>query len=539
VAKHTRTGVLQWIHQLVEDPRARNMTDQELLDRIHRAQDEAAFQSLVRRHGSMVLEVCRSVLSNEADADDAFQATFFVLAQKVAAIRKQTSVGSWLYGVAWRTALNARKASVTRARHERRRPSREATDTAGDLAWLEVQQVLYDEVSQISACYRSPLVLCYLEGNSQDEAARLLGVSKDTVKKRLERGRALLRVRLARRGLGPAAVLLAAAWPLATSAGPAPQLLSATVKLVGVVAVGPGAAQGLVSPKVAALAEAVLKMIARTKLKVATVAVLTLALTGFGTGMLVYHTLGCAQPVRASGVERSVKPEKPPVHATENAPEAFAVTSSGTEDKKLTSLNLQPASNHKRSDNLGSGRAGNDLSSLPGGRQTFAGVRFTIEDGFIQLGSRRQKERKPDKVEGIRVGRAFVKLHLLHATLYGAESIASKKGEEDVSQFVPDGTPIAEYRIRYEDGTTETILVVYGKDVRDWFFRDNSEGVTRGKVAWQGDNDLAKRLGCRIRLYLTTWENPHPNKRVRSIDYVKVGDTPAAPFWIAAELEHE
>ncbi len=81
VVKHTGNGVLQWIHHLVEDPRARKMTDRELLDGIHKAQDEAAFRSLVRRHGSMVLEVCRSVLSNEADAGDAFQATFFVLAQ--------------------------------------------------------------------------------------------------------------------------------------------------------------------------------------------------------------------------------------------------------------------------------------------------------------------------------------------------------------------------------------------------------------------------------------------------------------------------
>jgi hypothetical protein len=329
-------------------------------------------------------------------------------------------------------------------------------------------------------------------------------------------------------------VLLAASWPLAAaSARPAPQLMSATVKLVGVVAAGPGAAKGLVSPQVAALAEAVLQMIVRTKLKVATVAVLTLALTGTGTGMLAYRTLAGAQPVRASGIERAVQQEKPSVHAIGNASEAIAVTSAGREGKKLTSLNLQPASNQKRSDNLGSGRVGNNLCNLPGGEQTFAGVPFTIEDGFIQLGSKLQKERKPDKVEAIPVGRAFARLHLLHATLYGNVLVAKKDGP----QFVPDDTLIAEYRIHYEDGTTETIPVVYGKDVRDWFFQANSKGVTRGKVAWQGENGLAKSLGCQIRLYLTTWENPHPGKRVRSVDYVKAGDTPAAPFWIAAELE--
>src|SRR5262245_12436316 len=104
------------------------MTDQELLSRFRRDRDEAAFNGLVRRHGSMVLEVCRNVLSNEADAEDAFQATFLVLAQKATTIQNETSLGCWLYGVAYRTALSARKSSVTRVKHETRSLARRPTE---------------------------------------------------------------------------------------------------------------------------------------------------------------------------------------------------------------------------------------------------------------------------------------------------------------------------------------------------------------------------------------------------------------------------
>jgi hypothetical protein len=195
----------------------------------------------------------------------------------------------------------------------------------------------------------------------------------------------------------------------------------------------------------------------------------------------------------------------------------------GSGDKKFTYVDLKPHSNQKLSDNFGSGREGNNLVDLPVGEQAFKGVKFKIEDGLIQLGSNMLKKEKPKKVEGIKVGRTFTKLHLLHATVYGL-------GSDGDPTFVPDDTQIAEYKVHYEEAPTETIPVVYGKDVRDWWFADNSNGVTRGKVAWKGNSDLAKSFGLQIRLYLSTWQNPHPAKRVARIDYVKVGDTPAAHF---------
>jgi hypothetical protein len=213
----------------------------------------------------------------------------------------------------------------------------------------------------------------------------------------------------------------------------------------------------------------------------------------------------------------------------------FSLAAAG--DDNVTYLDLQPQANQKLSDNLGRGLEGNNLAALPKKEQTFQDVKFKVEEGFIQLGSKLLKVEKPTKVEGIKVGKAFAKLHLLHATGYGNGSVIGEEGMEGDPLFVAEETLIAEYKVHYADGTTETIPVVYGKDVRDWFFTPKSKDVTRGIAAWKGDNEFAKGVGSQIRLYITTWENPHPAKQVATIDYVKVGDSPAAPFCIAVTLE--
>ncbi len=216
---------------------------------------------------------------------------------------------------------------------------------------------------------------------------------------------------------------------------------------------------------------------------------------------------------------------------------ALGTVSAALADEKFTYVDLQPQANQMLTANLGSGREGNNLAGLPKGEQIFGGVKFKVEDGFIQLGSALLKEPKPDKVEGIKVGKTFAKLHVLHATFYGNGTVIGQEGMEGDPLFVPDGTRIGEYKVHYEDGSAEAVPIVYGQDVRDWWYTENSKGVSRGKVAWEGDNEWAKSLGSRIRLYLGTWENPKPKKKVVSIDYVKGNDTPAAPFWVAMTLE--
>jgi hypothetical protein len=204
---------------------------------------------------------------------------------------------------------------------------------------------------------------------------------------------------------------------------------------------------------------------------------------------------------------------------------------------KFSFVDLEPYSNQKLTDNFGSGVDGNDLGGLLKSGRTFAGVNFKFGKGAIQLGSKLLAKDVPTKVDGIKVGKSCAKIHIVHATQFGNGQAIGKEGKEGDPLFIADGTTIAEYKVKYDDGTTASIPVVYGQDVRDWWFTENSKGVTRGKVAWKGINERSKEVGSQIRLYLTTWENPHPGKKVASIDFVKTGDGPAAPFCVAITLE--
>ena len=207
---------------------------------------------------------------------------------------------------------------------------------------------------------------------------------------------------------------------------------------------------------------------------------------------------------------------------------------SGEEGKKTAYLDLEGKSTHKLVDNFGSdGRPGNFLT-VPTGEQTFAGTTFMIGEGVIQLGSTVLKD-KPEKVESIPVDKKASKLHILHATGYG--------GGPNVPGspwHVADDTLIGEYKINYEDKSAEHIQIVFGQDVRDWWFREDEKETSRGKVAWKGDNELAKNYACRLRLYVTTWENPTPDRKIVSIDYIgKKDETVAAPFCVAISLEEK
>jgi RNA polymerase sigma factor (sigma-70 family) len=175
--------------------------DRELVQRFTSGADADAFAALLSRHGPMALRVCRRVLHNLQDAEDAFQATFLVLARKASTLRRQESVGNWLYGVAYRVALNARAAAARRRAHESRTAADTSADPLTEISVREAQALLDEELARLPAKYRAPLVLCCLEGLARDEAARQLGWPAGTLKSRLERGRQLLRGRLTRRGL--------------------------------------------------------------------------------------------------------------------------------------------------------------------------------------------------------------------------------------------------------------------------------------------------------------------------------------------------
>jgi RNA polymerase sigma factor (sigma-70 family) len=266
--KDVSSPILELLRRAVDEGCVRALPDHELLARFRTGHDHAAFHTLLRRHGPMVLDVCRAVLGHEADAEDAFQATFLTLTRKAGSVRKGESLGSWLHGVAYRTSLKARARAAARRQHETRAPAAIAA-APDDLTWPEVRRVLHEELNRLPERCRLPLVLCYLEGRTQEQAADELGLAKSTLRERLERGRELLRGRLVRRGLGPAA-LLAAAWPAAQATAALPRsLVTATLQ-----AVSPAAAAGASAARAATLTEGVLRTMLRNKIKTAALVIL-------------------------------------------------------------------------------------------------------------------------------------------------------------------------------------------------------------------------------------------------------------------------
>jgi RNA polymerase sigma factor (sigma-70 family) len=184
-------------------------SDAQLLGRFIADRDEAAFAELVRRHGSLVWGVCRQGLGHDQDAEDAFQATFLLLARRARSVRNGAAVASWLHGTAWRVSAKARRAAAARTARERRVSARPPGDVGADIALRELQSILHEEVARLPAKCRVPFVLCVLEGRGRAEVARELGWNEGTLSTRLADARKRLRVRLARRGVDVAAALCA------------------------------------------------------------------------------------------------------------------------------------------------------------------------------------------------------------------------------------------------------------------------------------------------------------------------------------------
>lgn len=290
--------------------------DAELLERFLSQRDGDAFAALVRRHGPMVLGVCRRALRHEQDAEDAFQAAFLVLVRKAGSIRKRESLGSWLHGVAHRTALEARSAAARRGGTEKQvtimpEQAVEAAEVVGDL-----HAVLDAELSRLPDKYRTAIVLCDLEGMPRREAAQALAIAEGTLSSRLVTGRRRLAERLARRGLTLSASALAVSLGAQASAATLPfSLLHATT----------GAAAGVISANVLALTERMVRTMLFARLQVVAGLVLALVLAGAGAGLVWNHAAASERaktPPRGAAeaqfVEAAAQPKgdapKPTVH---------------------------------------------------------------------------------------------------------------------------------------------------------------------------------------------------------------------------------
>jgi RNA polymerase sigma factor (sigma-70 family) len=239
---------------------------------------------VVRRHAGLVWSVCQRVLADVHDAEDAFQSTFLVLHRKAVSLGRPASVAGWLHTVACHVALRARAAAGRRRQCEKA-AMRDKVHAApdADTDWRDLQPVLDEELSRLPARFREPVVLCYLQGKTEQEAARLLGCPMGTVSWRLVRARELLRTRLTRRGLALSSAVLGTMLTQHASAAAPPALVETTLSITHVLTTtGRASCAGVASPQVTALTEGVLKAMWTTKLKTAAALVLAVGLAGSG-----------------------------------------------------------------------------------------------------------------------------------------------------------------------------------------------------------------------------------------------------------------
>lgn len=293
MAGGTLNGVGRQLERLFTSGTVTGLSEGQLLDRFVTRQDEAAFEALVARHGPMVLGVCRRMLRDPNDVDDAFQATFLVLVRKAGSLRQRELLGNWLYGVAFKIAVRAR-ATVSR-RHASETPDVEGLAQRPSNGGPE--PALHEEVHHLPEKYRLPVVLCYLEGLTHDEAAARLSWPVGTVKGRLARARELLRSRLVRRGVTVASM---AALPVLlsrdASAAVSPVLLNTTLQAAAHVAAGKAVGVGLTSANALALSDGAINATMITNLKI-TAVTLGIGILFAGAGVSAYQQSG-----RGSGV---------------------------------------------------------------------------------------------------------------------------------------------------------------------------------------------------------------------------------------------
>jgi RNA polymerase sigma factor (sigma-70 family) len=261
---------------------AGDTADAVLLERFARQHDEDAFAVLVCRHGPLVLGICRGVLRDVHDAEDAFQATFLVLVRKAGSIQPRAPLAHWLHGVAYRIAVRARKLAARRRARERPGVESVPAKACGGTEH-EPRPALHDEINRLPDKYRAPVVLCYLQGKTNEEAARQLAWPVGTVKSRLTRARALLRGRLERRGLVLSAGLLTTAWPESASAAVPAALMKATLTAGLSVARGEATVAGAASASVAVLTQGALKSMLLSKLTFAGTVLVGIAVAGTAT----------------------------------------------------------------------------------------------------------------------------------------------------------------------------------------------------------------------------------------------------------------
>ncbi len=310
------------------------VSDAQLLERYVAHRDELAFEALLRRHGPMVLAVCRSVVNDPNDADDAFQATFLLFARKAKSLWVDGSLGGWLHRVAWRIASHMKDQVARRRDQERKAAERACPPCRSRPPWDDTSMVIHQEIARLPERYRKPIVLCYLENMTYQQAASHLNWSETTTQGRLARARSLLRNRLTRRGV------TLAGFGLGTLAGPpgasavSMAMLRAVVRAAYRFHLGEAAAVETVSTAADALMRRALRTMMIAKLKwVATAAVIMGGLTSVATGLAATGRVDRERP--GAGFARTTQEAPNPSRTT--AP-AAAVPLGTDEETRLAFL---------------------------------------------------------------------------------------------------------------------------------------------------------------------------------------------------------
>jgi RNA polymerase sigma factor (sigma-70 family) len=266
-----------------------DLTDGQLLDCFISRRDEAAVAAIVRRHGPMVWGVCRRMLRDYHDAEDAFQATFLVLVRKATSIVRKEMVGSWLYGVAHQTARKARATTAkrqAREKHVSELPEPAVMPEPGPRQ--DLGHLLDQELTRLPDKYRIAVILCDLQGKPRKQVAGQLKIPEGTLSSRLTTARTMLAKRLARHGLPVSAGALVVVMSHRAAAACVPaSVVTSTIKTATIVAAGTPAA-GVASINVAALTEGVLKSMLVAKLKLATVLLVAVSTIGLSTAVILY-----------------------------------------------------------------------------------------------------------------------------------------------------------------------------------------------------------------------------------------------------------
>jgi RNA polymerase sigma factor (sigma-70 family) len=305
-------AALREIQRLFGDGAVAGLTDAQLVERFATSRDQAAFEALVERHGPMVLSVCRNLLKDPAETEDAFQATFVILVRKAGAIRVDGSLAGWLYRVAYRVALQANADASRRSAVER-----EATDMAGQAAARrragdDTVSVLHEELARLPEKYRAPIILCHLEEMTHAEAAHQLRWTVGMVRGRVAKARELLRTRLTRRGVEPSSAFLAGAlFDHPVTAVPVAWADAAIATAMTLTSPDKAAAAGVISFTTLSLSEKVLKTMVVANFKILA-GFLAATGTAAALALAIGAELGRAAPAGKGASGRMTSPDRSP-----------------------------------------------------------------------------------------------------------------------------------------------------------------------------------------------------------------------------------